>query len=221
MFFEMANDDWLRTRMLFLIPLLLSLSVHEWAHAWSAWKLGDDTAARQGRLSLNPMVHIDPIGTVLLPMLGVPFGWAKPVPINPGRFVRTVSVRTGVLLTAAAGPVSNLCLAFGCLCIQAVLISVEIEVAPALSSLLHTTIFLNVILAVCNALPIPPLDGGRIADALMPDSLRPMWDGFSRLGPLALIGVIVLPTVFGISLVGWAFDVTQVVQRQMVWILSL
>jgi hypothetical protein len=72
-------------RVMLLIPLVLSLTVHEFAHAWSAWRLGDDTAAMQGRLTLNPVPHIDPIGTLLLPLLGVPFGWAKPVPVNPAR----------------------------------------------------------------------------------------------------------------------------------------
>ena len=217
MFFD---DSWLLTRMLFLIPLLLSLSVHEWAHAWSAWKLGDDTAARQGRLSLNPIVHIDPIGTILLPLLGVPFGWAKPVPINPGRFLRTVSLRTGVLLTAAAGPISNLCLAFGCLLVQAVLISFEIDTAPALASLLHIGIFLNVVLAVFNALPIPPLDGSRVADALMPDALRPAWDGLCSVGPVLLIGVLMLPAIFGVSLIDWPLAMTETLLEEMVWLLT-
>ena len=94
--------------MLFLVPVVLSLTIHEFAHAWCAFQLGDDTAAREGRLTLNPVEHIDPVG-LLLPLLGVPFGWAKPVPVNPAR-MRT-SFETGVVLTAAAGPISNLLLA--------------------------------------------------------------------------------------------------------------
>ena len=78
-----------------LIPMLLSLTVHEWAHAWSAYRLGDDTASMQGRLTLNPIAHIDPIGTLILPLLGIPFGWAKPVPVNPTRFRRGVGMSTG------------------------------------------------------------------------------------------------------------------------------
>src|SRR5512142_2218234 len=100
--------------MKILIPLLLSLTVHEFAHAWSAARLGDDTGARAGRLTLNPLAHIDPIGTILLPLLGIPFGWARPVPVDPSRFRRTVKMRTGVMLTAAAGPLSNVILAVVC-----------------------------------------------------------------------------------------------------------
>src|SRR6185369_11527845 len=95
-------------RLMFLPIMLLSLTVHEWAHAYSAFRLGDDTAERQGRLTLDPIAHIDFFGTLLLPLLGVPFGWAKPVPVNPVRFDRRVPMRVGMLLTAAAGPVSNL-----------------------------------------------------------------------------------------------------------------
>src|SRR4051812_47199579 len=104
----MRLSDLLLDRAVAFIPVLLSLTVHEWAHAWTAWRLGDDTAKMLGRVSLNPVDHIDPVGTLLLPLLGVPFGWAKPVPINPVRFHGNVSMAMGVLLTAAAGPISNL-----------------------------------------------------------------------------------------------------------------
>src|SRR5271157_1843260 len=106
------DEQTILARLTFLVPLILSLSVHEWAHAWAAWRLGDDTARLLGRMTLNPLAHIDPLGTVLLPLLGVPFGWAKPVPVNPLRF-RGVSMSIGMLLTAAAGPISNIVLAAG------------------------------------------------------------------------------------------------------------
>src|SRR5512145_2668698 len=102
------------------IPVQLSLSVHEWAHARVAFALGDDTAAREGRLTLNPIVHMDLLGT-LIPLMGVPFGWAKPVPVNPARFRRTVPMRTGMMLTAAAGPLSNVALAILCFAVLALL----------------------------------------------------------------------------------------------------
>lgn len=101
-----------------LVPMILSLSVHEWAHAFSAFKLGDDTAASQGRMTLNPIPHIDPIGTLLLPGISALYGglsligWAKPVPVSPYRFSRNVTMHRGMLITALAGPASNIVLAF-------------------------------------------------------------------------------------------------------------
>src|SRR5262249_34182464 len=108
---RMFTLDAIFDRAVAFIPVLLTLTVHEWAHAWTAWKLGDDTAKLLGRVSLNPIDHIDPVGTLLLPLLGVPFGWAKPVPINPLRFRSGISMPVGVLLAVAAGPISNLVLA--------------------------------------------------------------------------------------------------------------
>ncbi len=196
-------ENWLFARLTFLVPLLLSLSVHEWAHAWTAWKLGDDTAERLGRLTLNPIAHMDPIGTLLLPLLGVPFGWAKPVPINPTRFAPSVNMRAGMMLTAVAGPLSNLFLA--ALCLAGVALTARLE-AGAMSHFLEIAFLLNVILAVFNLLPIPPLDGSRVADSLMPRRFQPAWDGFAQLGPAALIAVIVLPQFLGVSLLAWPVE---------------
>ena len=103
--------DYVISRVASFIPVVLALTVHEWAHARVALQLGDDTALREGRLTLNPLAHLDLVGTILLPLLGVPFGWAKPVPVDPSRFRPDVTMGTGLLLTAAAGPVSNLILA--------------------------------------------------------------------------------------------------------------
>ena len=93
-FDDVSLPEFILDRLRIWVPLVLSLSVHEWAHAWSAWRLGDDTAARMGRMTVNPLAHIDPVGTLLLPLLGVPFGWAKPVPVNPARFRRDIHMRT-------------------------------------------------------------------------------------------------------------------------------
>lgn len=207
----MFAEDWLLQRMMFWIPLVLSLTVHEWAHAWSAFRLGDGTAAREGRLTLNPLAHMDPIGTLLLPLL-VPFGWAKPVPVNMGGFHPQVGARAGVLLTAAAGPVSNLCIA---LCSVLLLLITSYasgdaaQIPASLRWLLETLIWLNVLLATFNMLPVPPLDGSRIADALMPDRLRGWWDSFCQLGPVALLTVILLPVLFGCHILLWPIEVTQ------------
>ena len=194
-----------------MIPLILSLTVHEWAHAWSAWMLGDDTAAYQGRMTLNPLAHMDPVGTFVLPLMGVPFGWAKPVPVNPGGFNRKVSMRMGILITAAAGPISNIIVALICMVLLALLVGFHLETSgtfQALRHLLEMGILLNIILAAFNMLPIPPLDGSRVLDALVPDKLRPMWDRFCQVGPIALAAVILLPLFMGFSLLQWPLEMT-------------
>jgi Zn-dependent protease len=217
------DQNWLVDRLVLLVSLWLSLSIHECAHAWAAWKLGDDTAEKLGRLTLNPLAHLDPIGTVLLPLLGVPFGWAKPVPVQPHRFTRRVTMRTGMMLTAIAGPVSNLVLAAVSIVLLAMLIRFRpgtVETQQALFTLLRTMIFLNVILATFNAIPIPPLDGSRVADALMPEAMRPGWENFCRLGPIALVAVIVLPMATEISLFRWPLAATGYVVQQVVTLLG-
>jgi Zn-dependent protease len=198
-----GNFD-LADRMMLFIPLLLSLTVHEWAHAWSAWKLGDDTAKLQGRLSLNPIVHMDPIGTLLLPLLGFPFGWAKPVPFEPLRFRKSVSMRVGTMIVAAAGPISNVCLAAISLGALYAVNNFQLEIPsqPEVVMLLKTMVLLNVILAVFNMLPIPPLDGSHIAGGLVPDRLRPLWNAYYQLGPMILLLVIILPAFAGFSILG-------------------
>lgn len=206
------GEGWLAQRITLLVPLLLSLSVHEWAHAWAAWRLGDDTAARQGRLTLNPLEHIDPFGTLLLPLLGIPFGWAKPVPIEPLRFHRGVSMRTGLALAAAAGPLSNLVLAsLAALLLVglATLAPAGVQAGGALGRLLELLVLLNVLLALFNALPIPPLDGSRIMDAVVPSPLRSAWDRFSALGPAALLAVILVPVLLGFSPFAWPLAAVQ------------
>lgn len=220
----------LADRIIMLVSLWLSLSVHEWAHAWTAWRLGDDTAARLGRMTLNPLAHVDPIGTLLLPLMGVPFGWATPVPVQPHRFRRSVTMRTGMMLTAVAGPVANLCMAAACLVLLALvarfwpmllataqgvgtLFQVLMKLHVLLIQLSVLLIQLNVLLAAFNILPIPPLDGSRVADALMPQALRPAWEGFCRLGPIALAAVILLPLLARVSLFSWPLEAT----RHVIW----
>ena len=165
-----------------LLILLFSLTVHESAHAWTADRLGDPTARRLGRISLNPVAHIDPIGTILLPLVafmagGLIFGWAKPVPVNPRNLK---NYRRDFLLIAAAGPASNLLLATAA--------SLLMRVGPAgaaasggIASVLFDMGFmviqLNLLLAVFNMIPIPPLDGGSVLAGLLPG---PLADGYDR-----------------------------------------
>jgi Zn-dependent protease len=161
-------------RALWLIPVILSLSIHEWAHAWMALRLGDDTALRLGRVTLNPIVHIDLIGTLLLPLCGIPFGWAKPVPFQPTRFRSEVNMRFGSMLVALAGPISNLLLALWSLFIIKAF-GASLYEYEAFYVLLRALVTINITLALFNLFPIPPLDGSWIIDALLPLQLRRAW----------------------------------------------
>jgi Zn-dependent protease len=177
------------------VVLLFSLSFHESAHAWMAWKLGDETALRLGRVSLNPIVHMDPIGTLLFPLIqiftSVPLlGWAKPTPYNPANFRRDVTMRTGHVLVAAAGPVSNFLLAFlfGALLVALARGGVNLDSFPATLALMG--IRLNVVLAVFNLIPIPPLDGSKVASFGLRGDLGDRYD--RAVGPYGFIILMLL-----------------------------
>lgn len=147
----------------YLVILLLAFPIHECAHAFMAKFLGDDTAFRQGRVTLNPIPHLDVIGTICILVVGI--GWAKPVPVNPTR-CRKVSARTAMALTAAAGPLSNILLSLVFLIIYKVLfisgLVNDIAMIYVMAAI-HKIITINLSLAIFNLLPIPPFDGSRIA----------------------------------------------------------
>jgi len=160
--------DFIQKAVMILVPMILSLTVHEYSHALAAKLLGDDTAQRLGRLTLNPMAHIDIFGTILLPLFsigtGMPFlGWAKPVPTDPRRYQK-VSRKTGYLLVSIAGPISNFM--FGILAITILKILIVNGMITSgnsmLLKILQMFIFMNIGLGFFNLLPIPPLDGSKI-----------------------------------------------------------
>jgi len=170
---------------LFVLPIfLVSLTVHEYAHGWMAYRYGDDTAKRMGRLTLNPLAHISLIGTIILPLI-VHFGWAKPVPVN-----FSILSRRQIFKVAAAGPAANILLV---LILTGLFHLLTLAAASPLGSFILLAILFNLVLAVFNLLPIPPLDGSRMVAARLksPEAIR-AYNRFARYGLFVLIGFLVL-----------------------------
>jgi Zn-dependent protease len=197
------------------IVLLFSLTVHEMAHAWTADRLGDPTARLLGRVSLNPIVHADPIGTVVFPLLSLAtgamlIGWAKPVPVNL-RLLR--HPRRDYILVAAAGPISNLVLAlFAALLLAIVPVSPQLvgesNVSVPIVKLLVGLVNLNVLLAVFNLLPIPPLDGGNVLAGLLPPNLAAVFNKLRPYGFVLLYALILTPAFSYIVIPPYRFIVS-------------
>ncbi|HET90087.1 MAG TPA: site-2 protease family protein [Chloroflexi bacterium] len=179
-----------------VIVLLLGIPIHEWAHAWSAYQLGDDTASLQGRLTLNPLAHLDPVGSLLILVSG--FGWGKPVPVNP--YHMRINPRIGMALSSAAGPAANFVLAM--------LLAIPLRLGwvtwfSRTGQLLEVAIQINIGLMLFNLLPAFPLDGEKVLVGVLP----PRWgDRLLQLRPfgsLILVALLfVLPQLIGIDLVG-------------------
>ncbi|MFO7964627.1 MAG: site-2 protease family protein [Desulfobacterales bacterium] len=175
-----------------VVALFMALTFHEFAHGWVARKLGDRTAEAQGRLTLNPMAHIDPFGTILVPAAlilmhsPVVFGWAKPVPINPGSFRKP---RKGMMWSALGGPVINLGLAAGFAVLFKTMLYSGMMIKPALIFLI-VAVQLNVFLAMFNMIPIPPLDGGRVLVGLLPAEQAYAYSKIEPYGFLIVLGLI-------------------------------
>lgn len=176
--------------ILIITIVLLSFSVHELAHAWVANRLGDPTARLEGRISLNPLAHWDPIGTtmlVVLILLGLPaFGWGKPVPINYRNFKNP---RRDLFYSSIAGPLSNILLGF----IFAMVLRFFFSTSNVFTDLIITAISLNIYLAIFNLIPLPPLDGSEILRALIPEQTYAKIEQYSN---FILFGVILLIMVF-------------------------
>ena len=186
----MQQGDIALQALAFLV-LLFSLTVHEAAHAWSAWRLGDPTARMLGRLSLNPAVHVDPLGTLLLPALaiatGAPvIGWAKPVPVNLRALRRG---RRDYVLVSAAGPGSNLAMAV-CAAVGLALLGTGAFAAPLLGEALFTALQINLLLAIFNMIPLPPLDGGNVLGGILPPAALVTFERVRPFGILILYGLM-------------------------------
>ncbi len=202
----LLNDPagFLRLTVLVLFALLTAITVHEFSHSLVATSLGDETSRRLGRLTLNPIKHLDPSGTVMLLVVG--FGWGKPVPVNHHHLRGPV----GMTLVAAAGPLSNLALAF--------LLALPIKLGllgwsgptlgratyvltggfrEALTDIVGVVILFNLLLAVFNLIPVAPLDGSKVVGGLVPRSMADGYARFERFGPLLLLGIILADYLLG------------------------
>lgn len=193
------------------LPFLLAVTLHEAGHAYAAYALGDNTAKSQGRLSLNPLVHIDPLGTVVIPLVAVmaslPFliGYAKPVMIQPRYFKK---MRRDMIIVALAGPMGNLVVAIFCAYVLRFSIGFGAGGNDWITNTMYYGIFMNCLFMVFNLLPIPPLDGGGIVEQLLPYEAAKSYRSIAPYGFFILMGIILLakniilvPTLFMTDLV--------------------
>ncbi len=187
------------TLSVWFLPVILAITMHEAAHAWAAWKLGDDTAKSLGRLSFNPIRHVDPFGTLILPgmllVVGAPFlfGWAKPVPVA---FHKLHNPKRDMIWVALAGPAINIALALAAAILLHLLVGAESDVGNWLWQNLDNALLINVVLACFNMLPLLPLDGGRVLTGLLPLPLARRFARTEPYGLFILLGIVfVLPLI--------------------------
>ncbi|MDO9011773.1 MAG: site-2 protease family protein [Gallionella sp.] len=207
----MQTEQLIQTIAIATIPILFAITLHEAAHGYVARHFGDNTAYQQGRISLNPLRHIDPVGTILLPLLtlvlgGVLFGWAKPVPVN---FSALHNPKKDMLWVAIAGPASNLLMALGwALLFKLSSASPDGYFAEPLMGMAVIGIKINIVLLVLNLLPLPPLDGGRVAVSLLPHRQAYQLSRIEPYGMFILIFMAITP------MLGWVlFPLVKLVEN--------
>ena len=203
------NAEQIRQILIGLFVLIVSVALHEFGHAVMAHKLGDDTPSRQGRVTLNPLAHADPIGTFLLPLVGGiyaaggspvgGFGWGKPVQWSPHRIRRGIRMATANILVSFAGPAMNLILAVVIALVSVILLSQGVG-GRDLHQILGYAVTTNFVLFFFNLLPVPPLDGGHIAQAYMPHRHRDRFDSYAKYGPFVLLALMLIPQLRGVFL---------------------
>jgi Zn-dependent protease len=197
------SPEAIRWIVIHMFVLVVSVCFHEFGHAIMADRLGDDTPRRQGRVTLNPLAHADPIGTLLLPLVGGiyaaaghsvgGFGWGRPVQWQPARINRKWRMSTAQILVAMAGPSMNVLLAVVISGIHTILVKQGvITLAGQASQILWYATFTNFILFFFNLVPAPPLDGGHVAEGLMPYKHRGAFERFARFGPIILIAIVMI-----------------------------
>ena len=189
----------LTSLLLSIPPILFALSFHEYAHGWMANRLGDPTAKNEGRLTLNPLAHLDPLGTLMIVILH--FGWAKPVPVNP---YNLADPKKDMLKIALAGPVSNVLMAAatGMLIrlMQGMGMRVDGSFLGFFQYMLYFLVMINLVLAIFNMIPVPPLDGSKILFGLLPTEYEESFIRYENKGPIILLGLVIVNNFFGIPI---------------------
>jgi Zn-dependent protease len=199
--------------VLLLVPgFLIGITIHEFSHGYAAYRLGDPTARNQGRLTLNPFAHIDPVGTIIVPAILILsrspflFGWARPVPVDP-RWFR--DIRKSMMWSALAGPLAN----FATAAVIGIVLNIffrivltrpvgQFELLSYVIQMLYYTFQINVVLGAFNLIPIPPLDGSKVLSGVLPVELAVRYERIHSYGPVILLGLIIFGNIAGISVIG-------------------
>lgn len=198
------TPDQIRWILISVFVLVISVALHEFGHAYMADRLGDDTPRRQGRVTLNPLAHADPIGTLLLPVIGGiygaagggggGFGWGKPVQWQPHRIRRGIKMSTANILVSVAGPMMNLILGTFIALVNTILVWRNVVAHRGdIDTILHFASTTNFVLFFFNLLPVPPLDGGHVAQAFTPTRHRAAFESYAKFGPFVILGIMLIP----------------------------